>query len=214
MLQHLQADPHMDFHFYEPANGHGLPHNPFNAIVGPRPIGWIATRGTSGVFNLAPYSFFNAFAYTPPIIGFASTGAKDTLRNAQDTGEFVWNLATMPLALAMNQTAASAPPQVSEFELAGLTPIASVRVAAPRVAESPVSFECKVTQILQLQDKEGGAMPNWVVFGEVVAVHIARHLLVDGIYDTAAAHPILRAGGAAAYAEITAATMFNMPRPD
>lgn len=201
------------FYFYEPSKGHGLAHNPFNAIIGPRPIGWISTRDTQGRFNLAPYSFFNAFAYTPPIIGFASTGAKDTLRNAQETGEFVWNLATMPLATQMNQTAASVDPDVSEFGLAGLTPIASTKVAAPRVAESPVAFECKVTQIVQLTDQHGGAVASWVVFGEVVAAHIARHLLVDGVYDTAAARPILRAGGPDAYAEITPEIMFRMTRP-
>jgi flavin reductase (DIM6/NTAB) family NADH-FMN oxidoreductase RutF len=203
-----------DFYYYEPSKGHGLPHNPFNAIVGPRPIGWISTRNSAGHFNLAPYSFFNAFAYTPPIIGFASTGAKDTLRNAQETGEFVWNLATMPLAAKMNQTAASIPREVSEYDIAGLSPLPSTLVAAPRVGESPVAFECKVTQILQLTDRKGGAMPNWMVFGEVVAVHIAKYLLVDGIYDTAAAHPILRAGGPAAYAEITSEIMFSMVRPD
>jgi flavin reductase (DIM6/NTAB) family NADH-FMN oxidoreductase RutF len=202
-----------DFYYYEPSQGHGLPHNPFNAIIGPRPIGWIATRGVNGNLNLAPYSFFNAFAYTPPIIGFGSTGAKDTLRNVQDTGEFVWNLATRALAAQMNQTAATVAPAVSEFELAGLTPMASTRVAPPRVAESPVAMECKVTQIVQLTDHLGGPMPNWVVFGEVVAVHIARHLLVDGVYDTAAAHPILRAGGADAYAEISPEIMFRMKRP-
>jgi len=203
-----------DYYFYEPTKGHGLPHNPFNAIVGPRPIGWISTRDTEGRFNLAPYSFFNAFAYTPPIIGFASSGAKDTLRNARTTGEFVWNLATMPLAAQMNKTSASVPGDVSEFELAGLTPAASIRISAPRVAESPVSFECVVTQIIQLTDLGGHDMPNWVVFGEVVGAHIARRLLVDGIYDTAAAHPILRAGGPGGYAEITPEIMFNMARPD
>jgi flavin reductase (DIM6/NTAB) family NADH-FMN oxidoreductase RutF len=203
-----------EFHFYEPSKGHGLPHNPFNAIIGPRPIGWISTRDPTGRFNLAPYSFFNAFAYTPPIVGFGSSGAKDTLRNAQDTGEFVWNLATMPLARQMNQSAASVARDVSEFDLAGLTPVPSTLVAAPRVAESPVAFECKVTQILQLADKAGSAMPNWVVFGEVVGAHIARHLLINGVYDTAAAHPILRAGGPDAYAEITPESMFRMKRPD
>jgi flavin reductase (DIM6/NTAB) family NADH-FMN oxidoreductase RutF len=201
------------FYFYEPSKGHGLAHNPFNAIIGPRPIGWISTRDTQGRFNLAPYSFFNAFAYTPPIIGFASTGAKDSLRNARETGEFVWNLATMSLATQMNQTAASVAPDVSEFALAGLSPLASTKVAAPRVAESPVAFECKVTQIVQLGDQHGDAIASWVVFGEVVAAHIARHLLVDGVYDTAAAHPILRAGGTDAYAEITPEIMFRMTRP-
>jgi flavin reductase (DIM6/NTAB) family NADH-FMN oxidoreductase RutF len=202
-----------DFYSYEPSQGHGLPHNPFNAIIGPRPIGWISTRDTQGRFNLAPYSFFNAFAYTPPIIGFASTGTKDTLRNARETGEFVWNLATRALAVQMNNTSASVARDISEFELAGLTPAASSKVAAPRVAESPVAFECKVTQILQLKDKEGDIMPSWVVFGEVIVAHIARRLLVDGVYDTAAAHPILRAGGTDAYAEISPASMFRMTRP-
>ncbi|MFO1502389.1 MAG: flavin reductase family protein [Steroidobacteraceae bacterium] len=201
------------FHYYEPAQGHGLKHNPFNAIVGPRPIGWIATRSSEGRFNLAPYSFFNAFAYTPPVIGFASTGAKDTLRNVQQTGEFVWNLVTKPLAAQMNQTSASVASDVSEFELSGLTPIPATRIAAPRVAQSPVCFECKVTQILQLRDQHGSQIPNWMVFGEVVAVHIARHLIVDGAYDTAAAHPVLRAGGPDGYAEITPEIMFSMVRP-
>jgi flavin reductase (DIM6/NTAB) family NADH-FMN oxidoreductase RutF len=202
-----------DYYYYEPSQGHGLPHNPFNAIIGPRPIGWISTRGADGVFNLAPYSFFNAFAYTPPVIGFASTGAKDTLRNARETGEFVWNLATRALGTQMNRTSASVAPGISEFGLAGLTPTPATRVAAPRVAESPVAMECKVTQILQLTDHLGVPMPNWVVFGEVVAVHIARHLLVNGVYDTAAAHPILRAGGTDAYAEISPEVMFSMARP-
>ncbi|MEJ0099409.1 MAG: flavin reductase family protein [Pseudomonadota bacterium] len=202
-----------DFYYYEPLQGHGLSHNPFNAIIGPRPIGWIATRGANGTLNLAPYSFFNAFAYTPPILGFGSTGSKDTLRNARETGEFVWNLATKALATQMNQTAASVAAEISEFELAGLTPLPSTRVSAPRVAESEVAMECKVTQIIQLTDHQGGHMPNWVVFGEVVAVHIAKRLLVNGIYDTAAAHPILRAGGADAYAEISPEVMFRMLRP-
>ena len=202
-----------EFYFYEPSRGHGLPHNPFNAIIGPRPIGWISTRDSAGRFNLAPYSFFNAFAYTPPIIAFGSSGMKDTLRNAQDTREFVWNLATMPLAAQMNQTAAAVARGVSEFEVAGLSALASTRVGAPRVAQSPVAFECVVTQIVQLEDKQGAAMPNWVVFGEVVAAHIARRLLVNGIYDTAAAHPILRAGGTDAYAEISPEIMFRMARP-
>ena len=203
-----------DRYFYEPSKGHGLPHNPLNAIVGPRPIGWIATRDAAGRCNLAPYSFFNAFAYTPPVIGFASSGVKDTLRNVRETGEFVWNLATKALATQMNQTASLVPPDVDEFALAGLATAPSRIVAVPRVAASPVSFECEVTQIIQLTDRLGRDMPNWMVFGEVVGVHIARHLLVDGIYDTAAAHPILRGGGPADYAEITPDVMFRMRRPD
>jgi len=202
-----------DLHSYEPRHGHGLPHDPFNAIVGPRPIGWIGTHDGAGGHNLAPYSFFNAFNYVPPIVGFASTGPKDTLRNAQATGEFTWNLVTRPLAEAMNQTSAMVGPEVSEFALAGVTPLASTLIAAPRVAESPVTFECRVTQVVQLQTVEGAAVPTWLVLGEVVAVHIARHLLVEGIYDTAAAQPVVRGGGAADYFEISAAARFRMFRP-
>jgi flavin reductase (DIM6/NTAB) family NADH-FMN oxidoreductase RutF len=203
-----------DDYFYEPARGHGLPHDPFNAIVGPRPIGWISSRGSDGVLNLAPYSFFNAFNYVPPIIGFSSQGRKDTLRNIEATGEFVWNLATRPLAEAMNVSCAPAPPEVDEFALAGLTPLASRVVAVPRVAESPVAFECRTTQIVSLQSAAGEATGNWLVLGEVVGVHIARHLLQDGIYDTAGARPILRGGGPADYFEITPAQLFRMRRPD
>jgi flavin reductase (DIM6/NTAB) family NADH-FMN oxidoreductase RutF len=204
---------HPGFHFYEPSKGHGLPHDPFNAIVGPRPIGWISTHDGAGRFNLAPYSFFNAFAYKPPIIGFASSGSKDTLRNAQQTGEFVWNLATMALAQQMNASSMTVARDVSEFDVAGLTPVSSVKVVAPRVAETPVAFECKVTQILQLTDRHQVPIPNWMVFGEVVGAHIARHLLVDGIYDTAAAHPILRAGATDVYVEVTPDRVFRMKRP-
>ena len=114
-----------DIHFYEPAHGHGLPHDPFNAIVGPRPIGWISSQDAHGRLNLAPYSFFNAFNYIPPIIGFSSVGRKDSLNNIEQTGEFAWNLATRPLAEQMNQSCAMVAPEVNEFELAGLTPVAS-----------------------------------------------------------------------------------------
>ena len=187
------------FHFYEPRNGHGLGHDPFNSIVAPRPIGWISSRGRSGALNLAPYSFFNAFNYTPPIVGFSSIGHKDTVRNVEQTGEFAWNLVTRPLAEAMNQTCASVPPEVSEFRLAGLTPADSRLIAVPRVGESPVSFECRCTQILQLQTVDGTKVPTWLVLGEVVAVHIANALLKDGIYDTATASHVTRGGGPTDY---------------
>ncbi|MBA4177146.1 MAG: Asp/Glu/hydantoin racemase [Leptothrix sp. (in: Bacteria)] len=202
-----------DLHSYEPRLGHGLPHDPFNAIVGPRPIGWVATRSAEGGLNLAPYSFFNAFNYAPPIIGFCSTSEKDSLRNARASGEFVWNLVTRPLADAMNASSATVPPEVDEFRLAGLTPVPSKLVKVPRVGESPVAFECRVTQIVQLQGADGQATPAWLTLGEVVAVHIARELLVDGVYDTAAARPVLRGGGSADYFEITPETRFRMRRP-
>ena len=201
------------FHSYQPRQGHGLPHDPFNAIVGPRPIGWISTQNAAGALNLAPYSFFNAFNYVPPIVGFASIGAKDTLANVQATGEFVWNLATRDLAEAMNQTCAAVPPEVDEFTLAGLTPLASSLVAPPRVAQSPVSFECRCTQILQLQGADGVQVPTWLVLGEVVAIHIDRAQLKDGIYDTASAGHILRAGGPADYFTVGPEQLFKMYRP-
>jgi len=202
-----------DIHFYEPRAGHGLPHDPFNAIVGPRPIGWISTRSHTGVPNLAPYSFFNAFNYTPPIVGFASIGYKDTVRNVEETGEFCWNLATRTLAARMNATCAMVPSDVDEFALAGLTPAASRLVRAPRVAETPVSFECRLTQLIQLQGADGQAVPSWLVLGEVIGVHIARDTLKDGVYDTAHAGHILRGGGPADYFEVGPAQLFRMSRP-
>jgi flavin reductase (DIM6/NTAB) family NADH-FMN oxidoreductase RutF len=200
-------------HFYEPRHGHGLPHDPFNAIVGPRPIGWISTRSSAGALNLAPYSFFNAFNYTPPIVGFSSIGYKDTVRNIAQTGEFVWNLVTRPLAEAMNQSCAPVGPEVSEFALAGLTPAASRVVAAPRVLESPVSFECRCTQTVQLQGADGIAVPSWLILGEVVAVHIAKALLKDGVYDTANANHVLRGGGPGDYFTVGPEQLFRMFRP-
>ena len=202
-----------DSYYYQPALGHGLAHDPFNAIVGPRPIGWIASRSAEGILNLAPYSFFNAFNYIPPIIGFASIGHKDSLNNIEQTGEFVWNLATLPLAEAMNQSCAAVGPEVDEFELAGLTPAPSRLIDVPRVAESPVAFECRKTQIIQLQSAAGDAVNTWLVLGEVVGVHIDRRLLVDGVYQTAAAEPILRGGGPADYFRIEPDALFRMHRP-
>ena len=194
---HLDADP--DIHFYEPAKGHGLPHDPFNAIVGPRPIGWISSQGKTGHVNLAPYSFFNGFNYTPPILGFSSVGYKDTVRNVEETGEFVWNLTTRPLAEPMNVSCANFAPDVNEFEQAGLTQASSRLVAPPRVGESPVAFECKLLSVQQFKDLNGALVDTWMIFGQVVAVHIAKKYLKDGLYDTAAAEPILRGGGPADY---------------
>ena len=200
-------------HFYEPAKGHGLRHDPFNAIVGPRPIGWISTKGADGSVNLAPYSFFNAFNYTPPIIGFSSVTAKDSLRNARETGEFVWNLATRALAEPMNASCASVPYDTDEFGLACLTAAPSRLVAPPRVAESPVNFECKVTDIVQLRSHTGVPAESWLVLGEVIAVHIDHALLKDGLFDTFGAGIILRGGGPSAYAEIRPDSRFDMRRP-
>ena len=202
-----------DAHFYRPAEGTGLPHDPFNAIVGPRPIGWISSADRNGTRNLAPYSFFNGFNYGPPIVGFSSIGWKDTVANVDATGEFVWNLATRSLATQMNETAASLPAERDEFEDAGLTPVPSTVVSTPRVLESPVNFECQLTQLTQLKRADGTAVDTWLVLGDVVAGHFDRAWLTDGVDYTAAPRPILRAGGPASYAEISPDSMFEMIRP-
>lgn len=201
-------------YFYEPSQGHGLPHDPLNAIIGPRPIGWIASLDGEGRQNLAPYSFFNCFNYRPPIIGFASSGWKDSIRNICETKEFVWNLTTRELAERMNETSASIPHGEDEFVRAGLTPVASRLVKAPRVAESPVNFECRLSQCIQLTTAEGAPVNSWLVLGEVMAIHIDESLLEDGIYQTAKAQPVLRAGGPTAYYTVTDAQRFDMRRPD
>ena len=200
-------------HYYEPSKGHGLPHDPLKSIIGPRPIGWISTQGRAGHLNLAPFSFFNVFADDPPIIAFSCSGRKDTLRNAEETGEFVWNLTTRELAERMSTSSATLPYETDEFVHAGLTPAPSRLVAPPRVAESPVNFECRVTDILRLHDHLKRPLRAWVVFGEVVAVHILRTLLKDGIFDTFGAGIVLRAGGPTGYAHITPANRFDMTRP-
>lgn len=200
-------------YFYEPGKGHGLPHDPMASIVAPRPIGWISTHDGAGGRNLAPYSFFNLFNYQPPILGFASTGRKDTLRNVEKTREFVWNLVTRNLAAPMNATSATVGAEVDEFELAGVTAAPSRSVRAPRVAESPVNLECRLTRVVRLSDAAGGDLSTWLILGEVVGVHIARHLLDAGIYVTAAAAPVMRGGGRTDYFEIGSSALFRMTQP-
>jgi flavin reductase (DIM6/NTAB) family NADH-FMN oxidoreductase RutF len=203
-----------DLHYYEPKNGHGLKHDPFNAIIAPRPIGWISSRDGKGNVNLAPYSFFNGFCYKPPIIGFSSTSWKDTVQNVKDTGEFIFNLATLDLAKHMNATAAHVAHDVSEFQIAGLTAVPGKLVNVPRVAESPVAFECKLTQIIQLQGANGEKANAWLTLGEVVAVHIDKAMIKDGVYITALARPIVRAGRRGDYFTVKPEDMFEMIRPD
>ena len=202
-----------DPHFYEPRHGHGLAHDPLNAIVAPRPIGWISSVDVHGVANLAPYSFFNLFNYRPPIIGFSSQGWKDSIANIEATGEFVWNLATRAQAEAMNASSAVVAANIDEFELAGLTKNPSRLVTPPRVAGSPVQFECKLTQIVRLTTKEGNALDQWLVLGEAVGIHIDQSLIKDGVYQTAKSGTILRGGGPADYFEIGPEALFRMWRP-
>ena len=172
-----------------------LPHDPFKAIIAPRPIGWISTRASDGRVNLAPYSFFNAFASsTVPIVGFSSEGFKDSAAFAQESGEFVFNLATEDLFQAMSQTSAPLPRGESEFAYAGLTMAPCQFVAAPRVAEAHANLECKLTEVIRLKRCNGAELDNYLLLGEVVAFHLDDALIRDGRFDTAGARPLARCG--------------------
>ena len=182
--------------FYEPAKRDraALPHDPFKALVAPRPIGWVTTQSAAGAVNLAPYSFFNGFTSSPHLIGFSSEGLKDSVTFAAETREFVWNMATFSLRDAMNATSASLPRGDSEFLHAGLAMAASRLVKPPRVTQSPAAFECKVTQIINLINAAGGATDAHLVIGEVIGVHIDEKFIKNGMVDTAAMQPIARCG--------------------
>ncbi|MES2402474.1 MAG: flavin reductase family protein [Pseudomonadota bacterium] len=201
----------MEHHSYQPENGHGLPHDPFKAIVAPRVIGWISSRSAQGRVNLAPYSYFGAFASNPKVIGFSSEGFKDTMRNIEETGEFVWNLASRPLAEQMNRSSMAVGGDVNEFELAGLTESPGHHVKVPHVLESPAALECKLLQMVRLKDLDGQPMDNWMALGQVVGVHIRREFLKDGMFDLKLAQPVMRAGYRGDYALI--GEMFEMLRP-
>ena len=180
--------------FYEPGNGHGLPYNPFKAIVAPRPIGWISTRAADGTPNLAPYSFFNAVSDTPPLVMFSSSGRKDSMETAEATGEFVCNLVGEAQFRAMNQTSFAYDRDISEFAEAGLEEAECRLVAAPRVAGAPAALECVVTEIMRPKDRFGTPSENWLVFGEVIGVHIDEAMLTDGRFDLEKAKPVTRLG--------------------
>ncbi|SIO37816.1 NADH-FMN oxidoreductase RutF, flavin reductase (DIM6/NTAB) family [Rhodovulum sp. ES.010] len=182
--------------FYRPEDGHGLPHNPFNAIVTPRPIGWIATRGADGADNLAPYSFFNAVAYVPPQVMFASTsakpdreGTKDSVANIRETGVFCVNIVPFALKDAMNATSGAFPREVDEFARAGLEKAPCRTIDCPRVAAAPANLECRLTQIVRLS---GDA--NFAVFGEVTGIHLRDDCLAGGRFDVTLYQPLARLG--------------------
>ncbi len=199
--------------FYRPQDGHGLPHNPFNAIVTPRPIGWISSKDVNGVNNLAPYSFFNAVAYVPPQVMFASTGAKpdqdgtkDSVANIRATGEFCVNIVSEALKDVMNTTSATLPAGTDEFAAAGLTPVPCETIGCCRVAEAPANLECRMTQIVQLEGET-----NYVVFGEVTGVHLRDDCLRDGRFDITTYRPLSRLG----YRDYTVIRdLFELARPD
>ena len=171
-----------------------LPHDVFKGLIVPRPIGWISTASKSGDINLAPYSFFNGMYSWPNILGFSSEKKKDSLLFARETGEFTWNIATWDLRENMNLSSEGLKTGHSEFEYSGLTPEKGRMVTAPRVAESPASLECKVTQILELTDVNGKKTSGTVVFGQVVGVHIDANFLVNGRVDAVKLKPIARCG--------------------
>ena len=199
--------------FYRPEDGHGLPHNPFNAVITPRPIGWISSRSADGINNLAPYSFFNGVSYFPPQVMFAATGAKedqdntkDSMANIEATGVFCVNVVEYAMRDAMNITSEGLPHDVDEFERAGLTPIECETIHCARVSGVPATMECKLTQIVTLP----GAS-NRVVFGEVTGIHLRDDCLKDGIFDVTRFNPLARLG----YRDYaTVRELFSLARPD
>lgn len=198
--------------FYEPDKRDRklLPHDPFKAIVSPRPIGWITSVSLKGEVNLAPYSFFNGVNSRPNLVMFGSEGFKDSVANITETGEFVCNLATWDLRDAMNATSAPLPHGINEMERAGLEPAPSRIVKPPRVAASPCALECKLTRVIPMTTAVGEPVDTHVVFGEVVGVHIDDRFITGGLLDTAALKPIARCGYDQ-YAVVT--SVFAMTRP-
>ncbi len=182
--------------FFEPHNRDKtlLPHNPWTAMISPRPIGWISTRSSAGEVNIAPYSYFNAVSAIPPVVMFSSDGWKDTLTFANETREFVWNMATWDLREEMNLTSANLKRGASEFDFAKLETAPCQIVAAPRVAKSPVAFECKVVDIIPVRDVKGRKLENTIVLGQVVGIHIDEQYIREGLLDTAAMKPLARLG--------------------
>jgi flavin reductase (DIM6/NTAB) family NADH-FMN oxidoreductase RutF len=181
--------------FYEPSkHNHGLPHDPFQALVVPRPIGWISTRSTSGALNLSPFSYFNALSSNPWLVMFSSSTEKDSVVFARETGEFTANLVSADLTDAMVMSSIAAPRGVSEFELAGLTPEPCCYVSAPRVKEAFAALECKLTEIWRPKSLSRPGAAPYVVTGEVVGVHIDERILTDELVDIAKARPVSRLG--------------------
>lgn len=198
--------------FYDPrTEDHGLPRNPWLAIILPRPIGWISTAAADGTPNLAPYSCFNSVASHPPHVMFSSDDAKDSINNAEATGYFCCNLATFELREQMNQSSARYPPEIDEFEAAGLTAVPCKNIPVMRVAESPVAVECKLSQVITLTPSSGLPCTNRVAIGEVVGIHIDGRVLKEGLVDVEELKPLGRMG----YLEYTVPPRsFEMLRPE
>jgi flavin reductase (DIM6/NTAB) family NADH-FMN oxidoreductase RutF len=180
--------------FYDAtANIHGLKHDPFKALIVPRPIGWISTLSKTGVLNLAPYSFFNGVSTDPHIVMFASAGGKDSQRNAEETGEFVCNLVGFDQRNEMNMSSATVDPEVDEFALAGLATQPSKLVKPPRVAGAPAHLECVYLQTVPMVARDGRHAYD-IVLGEVIGIHIDDRFVADGKIDTVAMRPVARLG--------------------
>jgi flavin reductase (DIM6/NTAB) family NADH-FMN oxidoreductase RutF len=190
-------------------NEHGLAHDPFKALIAPRPIGWISTLSRAGVVNLAPYSYFNAVGNNPHYVMFASGGRKDSQRNAEETGEFVCSLATYELRRQVSMTGMEVGPEVDEMALAGLNPAPCVMVKPPRVKESPVALECRYHQTVALPGLNGAESHYFIVIGLVVGIHIADDVIDNGKVDVRRLRPIARLGYSD-YAVID--EVFSIPR--
>ena len=181
--------------FYEPRKrNHGLPYDPFKALVVPRPIGWVSTVSTGGAVHLAPSSFFNAVAPEPPMVMFSSEGEKDSIRNVKATGEFCCNIVTFDLMMQMNKTSAPLPHETSEFGHASLTPAPSSLIRPPRVKEAKAALECRMTEVIRLKTADGAATDSYMAVGEVVGVHIADDVIVDGMVDPQLMRIVARLG--------------------
>ncbi len=195
-------------------NKHGLKHDPFKALMVPRPIGWISTISNEGVVNIAPYSFFNAMGEKPHYVAFSSAGMKDSLTNINQNGEFVCSLATYDLRYEMNTTSAPVPYGVDEFPMSGLTAAPSSFVKPPRVKESPAAFECKLWKTIDLPGvKPGQESKNTMVIGYVVGTYIDDRFIKSGIVDTGAMRPIARLGYME-YGVIEPENVFTINRPE
>ncbi len=197
--------------FYDPrVESHGLPHDPWLALIVPRPIGWISTMASDGTPNLAPYSCFNAISSHPPFVMFSSDSAKDSIRNAEETGYFCVNLATFELRNAMNQSSATYPPETDEFATCGLTPVPCRNIPVMRVGESPVAIECRLSQLITLSPSTGEPCSNRIAIGEVVGITIDESVLNDGLVDIELLRPLARLG----YMDYAVPQpLFTLPRP-
>ena len=197
--------------YYSTKDGHPLPHDPFKAIVTPRPIGWISSQSAQGLINLAPSSFFNAVGSRPPIVMFSSDGRKDSLANIEETGEFAGNFVGENLIHEMSETSAMVPPDINEFELAGIEMAPCAQIEPPRVRDAYAVLECKLTKIMRQVDLDGADTDTWTVFGQVVGVHIDENVMTDGRFDLTKARPVARLG----YRDYTVVRdIFELKRPD